>query len=303
MARTCQNQVSQPTRKLYMGLSHDFQGGPAIVVADNGPGFEDDPEHLVRPFFTRKPNGMGLGLYYANLAMELNGGQLVFPQREEVDIPDEFDGAVDRSNFQEIAVMLPAPRIISIDDESKHLAGLTEGLNRYGAACLPIHFTADTKNIPTCPHVRVIFADLHLSGGPPTDYAQDFSVIGGLIEDTIKPSGPYFIILWTMYPEQADNLHDFLRQRLQGVTKPYAVMALDKSGHLDADGTLKNPESLVEAIRNTVSGQSSLRALLNWEDRTLDSVSATVSSISESSGKARLTAPAAMKNLADFSQA
>jgi signal transduction histidine kinase len=81
-------------RQLYIGASDDFEAGPALVIADTGPGFEDEPERLVRPFFTRKPNGMGLGLYYANLAMELNGGQLVFPQRDEVDIPEEFDGAV-----------------------------------------------------------------------------------------------------------------------------------------------------------------------------------------------------------------
>ena len=48
----------------------------------------------MRPFFTRKPSGMGLGLYYANLAMELNGGLLVFPQPDEVDLPEGFDGAV-----------------------------------------------------------------------------------------------------------------------------------------------------------------------------------------------------------------
>lgn len=90
-----------PARKLYMGLSRDFESGPAIVVADNGPGFEDDPEYLVRPFFTRKPNGMGLGLYYANLAMELNGGQLVFPRRGEVEVPDEFEGAVVALVFKE----------------------------------------------------------------------------------------------------------------------------------------------------------------------------------------------------------
>ena len=88
--------TSQPSeRKLYVGVAADFEAGPAIVVADNGIGFEgDDPENLVRPFFTRKPEGMGLGLYYANLAMELNGGQLAFPQPSEVDIPGEFDGAV-----------------------------------------------------------------------------------------------------------------------------------------------------------------------------------------------------------------
>lgn len=92
-----------PERKLYIGLSNDFEAGPAIVVADNGIGFRgDDPEYLARPFFTRKPEGMGLGLYYANLAMELNGGQLVFPQPKEVKLPDEFDGAVVALIFKEI---------------------------------------------------------------------------------------------------------------------------------------------------------------------------------------------------------
>ncbi len=84
-----------PERQLYIGVSNNFETGPALVVADNGTGFQgDDPENLVRPFFTRKPDGMGLGLYYANLAMELNGGQLVFPQPGEVEVPDGFDGAV-----------------------------------------------------------------------------------------------------------------------------------------------------------------------------------------------------------------
>ena len=90
-------------RKLYIGLSDDFEAGPAIVVADNGAGFrEDAPEHLARPFFTRKPEGMGLGLYYTNLVMELNEGQLVFPQPGEVEIPDGFDGAVVALIFKEI---------------------------------------------------------------------------------------------------------------------------------------------------------------------------------------------------------
>ena len=82
-------------RRVFVGTDHDFAGGPAVLVADTGPGFQgDDPGHLVRPFFTRKPDGMGLGLYYANLAMELNGGRLAFPQRSEVAVPQEFDGAV-----------------------------------------------------------------------------------------------------------------------------------------------------------------------------------------------------------------
>ena len=81
-------------RRLFLGTSRDFDHGPAIVLADSGTGFQDAPELVTRPFFTRKPNGMGLGLYYANLAMELNGGHLAFPERGEVEVPSECDGAV-----------------------------------------------------------------------------------------------------------------------------------------------------------------------------------------------------------------
>ena len=88
-------------RRLFIGTSRDLDRGPAVVVADSGPGFQDAPELVTRPFFTRKPDGMGLGLYYANLAMELNGGSLVFPERGEVDIPDECDGAVVAMIFKE----------------------------------------------------------------------------------------------------------------------------------------------------------------------------------------------------------
>lgn len=89
-------------RRLYINVSHDFEMGPAIVVADNGVGFqEDEPGNLVRPFFTRKPEGMGLGLFYANLAMELNNGQLVFPRPNEIELPEGFDGAVVALLFKE----------------------------------------------------------------------------------------------------------------------------------------------------------------------------------------------------------
>lgn len=90
-------------RMLYIGVSRDFDTGPAIIVADNGTGFQgDDPENLVQPFFTRKPEGMGLGLYYANLAMELNGGQLAFPQPGEVELPEDCDGAIVALIFKEL---------------------------------------------------------------------------------------------------------------------------------------------------------------------------------------------------------
>jgi len=88
------NEKQKPKRKIYIGPSMEFENGPALIIADNGPGFQDDPDRLARPFFTRKPNGMGLGLYYANMVMELNGGKLLFPDPKEVDLPNGFNGAV-----------------------------------------------------------------------------------------------------------------------------------------------------------------------------------------------------------------
>ena len=182
--------------------------------------------------------------------------------------------------------MLPTPRVIAIDDEADHLEGLTRGLNQYGAACLPIHFDGDTAGMQPCPHVRVIFADLHLNAGAPGDHARDFSTIGGLIEGTIKPSGPYLIVLWTRYPDQANDLHAFLRERLQNVSKPFTVEPLDKNSHLDPQGRVKNPAKLVEAIGKIVSAQPQIGALLNWEDCALSAAADTVSSIIELAGSA-----------------
>ena len=177
-------------------------------------------------------------------------------------------------------MMLPPPRVIAIDDDPKHLIGLTEGLNQYGTACSPIRFTGDTKSVQPCPHVRVIFADLNLISGPagPTG---NFGTIGGLIEEKIKPSGPYFIILWTIYPEEADKLHNFLNNRLQDVKKPFAVQSLDKKDHLDDEGSVKNTERLAETIRTMIAAQPQVAALLDWEAQTSDAAADTVSSILE----------------------
>jgi signal transduction histidine kinase len=86
--------TSTTRREIYINFERDYSGRPAIVVADNGPGFQDDPDRLTRPFFSRRPDGMGIGLYYTNMVMELNGGQLAFPEPDDVDVPARFDGAV-----------------------------------------------------------------------------------------------------------------------------------------------------------------------------------------------------------------
>lgn len=81
-------------RRIFISITDEIPGGRTLLIADNGPGFADDPDILVRPFFTRKPEGMGLGLYYASVAMQISGGKLVFPQKGDVTLPRGIDGAV-----------------------------------------------------------------------------------------------------------------------------------------------------------------------------------------------------------------
>ena len=43
-----------------------------------------------------------MGLYYANMVMELNDGSLIFPDPAEADVPDEFDGALVALRFPKL---------------------------------------------------------------------------------------------------------------------------------------------------------------------------------------------------------
>lgn len=176
--------------------------------------------------------------------------------------------------------MLPSPRVIVVDDDPLHLKGLADGLNRWGAACLQILFEGDLAEQKPSPHVRVIFADLHLNeGSTGEDHKRHFAVLGGLIEETIKPTGPYLIVLWTRFSDQAGELALFLSQRLVGVPKPYTVAALDKMVHLDVNGHVKDPAALVAGITEIVNGQPQVGVLMDWEERVLGATADTIKTI------------------------
>ena len=88
-------------KRLYIGPSFDLPGGPAIIVADSGPGFKDPPEFLVEPFVSTKPDGMGLGLHLASEVMKIHEGRVSFPESGEVDLASSLTGAVVALVFKE----------------------------------------------------------------------------------------------------------------------------------------------------------------------------------------------------------
>lgn len=145
--------------------------------------------------------------------------------------------------------------IIVIDDEMEHLVGLADGLDRHGMSCHRVHCEGELAGIGPWPDVRLIVADLHLGSGVLTaDPRTDFSVIGGLLEEAIRPSGPYMMVLWTMYPEQAPALRTFLLERLHDVSKPFDVLPLAKADYLDGEGNVRDEPALVKAITDLAAG-------------------------------------------------
>lgn len=79
---------------IYIGTDLKTFSGPAIIFADNGQGFNLEPDDLIQPFRTTRPGGMGLGLYFVNIVMEMLGGKLLFPDKEDLDIPKPYNGAI-----------------------------------------------------------------------------------------------------------------------------------------------------------------------------------------------------------------
>jgi len=79
---------------IYITPTKELNEGFAIVIGDNGSGFFDPLDNLVQPFFTRKSEGMGLGLHIVNEIMKVHKGHLKIIEKGEIKLPKDIDGAV-----------------------------------------------------------------------------------------------------------------------------------------------------------------------------------------------------------------
>ena len=72
-------------------------GVVTIIIADNGPGFKDDISELIRPFFSRRSDGIGIGMYLIDTIMMKYGKLDIITDTAELSefsIPKRYDGAV-----------------------------------------------------------------------------------------------------------------------------------------------------------------------------------------------------------------
>jgi hypothetical protein len=87
------------TRAIRVLTQHkEDDGSSLIAVIDNGTGFTEKALAKARTaFFSERPSGMGLGLYFASMVAEQMGGILTLSNadelREELAVPAALDGA------------------------------------------------------------------------------------------------------------------------------------------------------------------------------------------------------------------
>lgn len=79
-------------------------GKTSIIIVDNGLGFKDDITDIVRPFFTRKDDGIGIGMYLIDTIMMKYGKLEVIDSDDELNslgVPVKYRGAAVKLTFKE----------------------------------------------------------------------------------------------------------------------------------------------------------------------------------------------------------
>ena len=76
-------------------------GIPSIIIIDNGPGFKDEIKDLVRPFFSRKDDGIGIGLYLIDTIMMKYGKFEILENSDldDIEVPTKYRGAAIKLTF------------------------------------------------------------------------------------------------------------------------------------------------------------------------------------------------------------
>ena len=173
----------------------------------------------------------------------------------------------------------PAARIVVVDNEPDHLDGLMNALQRLDLSCRPLYYPQDLDGARPSPHVRVLFTDLKLvEGDMSLDPAACYGAIGGLIQDTVRPKGPYIVVLWTRHDGHAPELLTYLNDNLPVDMCPLAVAPLAKEKYLIA-GTVTDAQELVRAINEVVVREPQVAALLAWEAHVMDAAGHTIAEI------------------------
>lgn len=163
--------------------------------------------------------------------------------------------------------MLPAPKIMVIDDNLDDVQAIVAGLNGLGTTAVGFHYTGE-HSLPECPCLRLVFLDLHLMAGGTEQ--QILQTVGIFADVAQWIHGPYAIILWSSHVHELEKFQLVLFERFRSANLPLpmSIEALDKTKHIPKGDLrqIQNPETFKEAILDRIQRTPLLVALLGWEE-------------------------------------
>lgn len=178
--------------------------------------------------------------------------------------------------------MYSPARFAVVDDNPIHLQAVKDTLEALGTTCFPLLYDSSRDADPLgFRGVRVLFMDFHLSGPAiGTDSKTHSSAIASLLLDIMRPHPhPYVVVLWTAFPDQATELHEFLRERLKSQPRiiPMAVLCIDKNSFLDlSTGEVIAPHALKEEFDRQLAVLASSASVFDWEFSVLEAAASIV---------------------------
>jgi len=162
-------------------------------------------------------------------------------------------------------------RVAAIDNDKEHLAKIYAGLAGAGYWVMPLLFDAgELEPLPyaTNDGLRLIFSDIHLMAGQMNDMTVHASALLSCLKKIVG-SGPYAIIFWTQYPDDAQKMIAELERRVVGlgIVPPIHFGCIDKGVVLSAGEDDASRGRLVELISLEVAKCGPLLLSVSWEER------------------------------------
>ncbi|HEY8270038.1 MAG TPA: hypothetical protein VIG33_04070 [Pseudobdellovibrionaceae bacterium] len=168
-------------------------------------------------------------------------------------------------------MIFTAPRFVVVDDKIEHLEAIVQAFQQLGSPCIGIQYKPEEElDANIFRGVRVLFLDLHLiDSSVKTDDRPHYAVIAGILEDKIHVNGgPFVLVLWTEHAHCAQGLTEYLDMGLDKKkphSRPLVVVPLSKDNLINKDDKVTDPEELRRKVREAVTANAQLAALLDWE--------------------------------------
>lgn len=170
----------------------------------------------------------------------------------------------------------PSPRVVAIDDNLRDLELIVQAVRAVGWPCQELHYDGgfDSRLKLPMEGIRLVFLDIHLTaGGEAGGAAAKAGPLADALSKAVSP-GPFAIIFWTGFPDEAERAMSMLadRTRYPELPLPLHWAFLDKNTVLtlppqeqpDAKGAANR---LARAVETELEKIKLLSPLLTWESR------------------------------------